>query len=233
MVRCRTAARLPVAAVAAAVALAACGGANEDGTADSASTTSSGAASPCTKVSQPAPKTGVKERKPAGTLDPSRRWTATVVTNCGTFAITLDVKRAPTTTASFASLARRGFYDGLTFHRIVPGFVIQGGDPKGDGTGGPGYSVVEQPPRKAQYTHGVVAMAKTATEADGTSGSQFFIVTGEDAGLPAQYAILGTVTSGLDVVDRIGALPLATNDSQGSPPVAPVVIAKVAISSSG
>src|SRR5439155_1334669 len=84
------------------------------------------------------------------------------------------------------------------FHRIVPGFVIQGGDPKGDGTGGPGYKVVEAPPKTLQYTKGVVAMAKTQLEAAGTSGSQFFVVTGEDAQLPADYALLGKVTGGLE-----------------------------------
>ena len=83
--------------------------------------------------------------------------------------------------------------------------MIQGGDPAGDGTGGPGFSVVEAPPQDLTYTKGVVAMAKTATEAPGTSGSQFFVVTGEDAQLPPEYALLGKVTQGQDVVDQIGA----------------------------
>ena len=92
---------------------------------------------------------------------------ATVSTNCGDFEITLDAKQAPRTGGSFKALADEGFYDGLTFHRIVAGFVIQGGDPKGDGTGGPGYSVVEAPPQGLSYTKGVVAMAKTDTEPRG------------------------------------------------------------------
>ena len=90
----------------------------------------------------------------------------------------------------------------------MPGFVIQGGDPAGDGTGGPGYSVVEAPPADLAYTKGVVAMAKTAVEDPGTSGSQFFVVTGEDAQLPPEYALLGKVTEGQDVVDLIGVAPV-------------------------
>jgi len=109
-------------------------------------------------------------------------------------------------TSSFASLVRKRFFDGTVFHRIVPGFVIQGGDPTATGEGGPGYTVVDTPPRDARYTKGVVAMAKTETEPPGTAGSQFFIVTAPDAGLTPDYAILGTVTSGLNVVERIGKL---------------------------
>ncbi len=84
-------------------------------------------------------------------------------TSCGSFTIRLDQKTAPNTAASFAALAENGFYDGTVFHRIVPGFVIQGGDPTGTGTGGPGYSIVDAPPENATYTRGVVAMAKTET----------------------------------------------------------------------
>jgi cyclophilin family peptidyl-prolyl cis-trans isomerase len=129
-----------------------------------------------------------------------------VDTNLGTFSFALDVKDSPCTTSWFASLVRKGFFDGLTFHRIVPGFVIQGGDPSGNGSGGPGYTVVDTPPRNAAYTRGVVAMAKTGADPAGTAGSQFFVVTGADAGLPPQYALLGRVTRGLDVVERIGRL---------------------------
>jgi len=139
-------------------------------------------------------------------LDPAKTYTATVQTNLGAFAFKLDVKDSPCTTSSFAQLVRERFYDGLIFHRIVPGFVIQGGDPNGNGTGGPGYTVVDTPPSKSSYTRGVVAMAKTGTEPAGTSGSQFFVVTGADAGLPPEYALLGKVTRGLAVVQRIGRL---------------------------
>jgi cyclophilin family peptidyl-prolyl cis-trans isomerase len=139
-------------------------------------------------------------------LDPTRRYTVTVRTNLGDFAFVLDVNDSPCTTGSFASLVRRKFFDGTRFHRIVPGFVIQGGDPTGTGTGGPGYTVVDTPPATARYTRGVVAMAKTGAEPAGTSGSQFFVVTARDAGLPPDYALLGKVTRGLDVVKRIGRL---------------------------
>jgi cyclophilin family peptidyl-prolyl cis-trans isomerase len=124
-------------------------------------------------------------------------------TSCGTIDIKLAVAKSPKTANSIVFLAKKGFYDGLTFHRIVPGFVIQGGDPQGTGSGGPGYSVVDTPPKGAKYTKGVVAMAKTGSDAPGTSGSQFFIVSGADAGLPAEYAVLGEVIAGLDAVSKI------------------------------
>jgi cyclophilin family peptidyl-prolyl cis-trans isomerase len=139
-------------------------------------------------------------------LDPSKRYTVTLLTNLGAFAFALDVKDSPCTTSSFASLVRKKFFDGLTFHRIVRGFVIQGGDPNGNGTGGPGYTVVDTPPANASYVRGVVAMAKTGAEPPGTSGSQFFVVTGANVGLPPDYALLGKVTRGLAVVERIGRL---------------------------
>ena len=147
-------------------------------------------------------------------------------TSCGDFKIALDAKRAPRTGGSFKYLADKGFFDGLTFHRIVAGFVIQGGDPKGDGTGGPGYTVVEKPPGGLQYTKGVVAMAKGGNEPPGASGSQWFVVTAEDAQLPPDYALLGKVTEGQDVVDKIGVVP-TTADEQ---PAEPVVIRSVKVS---
>ena len=139
-------------------------------------------------------------------LDRMRTYTVSTLTNLGAFDFTLDVKDSPCTTSSFASLVRKKFFDGTRFHRIVPGFVIQGGDPTGSGTVGPGYAVVDTPPADARYTRGVVAMAKTGAETRGTAGSQFFVVTGADAGLPPDYAILGKVTKGLRVVERIGRL---------------------------
>jgi peptidyl-prolyl cis-trans isomerase B (cyclophilin B) len=129
-----------------------------------------------------------------------------VKTNKGAFTIELDTEAAPCTTASIADLARKGFFDGTIFHRIVPGFVIQGGDPTGTGTGGPGYKTVDTPPSDARYTKGVVAMAKTQDEPAGTSGSQFFVVTGDDVGLPPDYAVVGKVVEGLDAVEAIGRL---------------------------
>ena len=145
-------------------------------------------------------------------LDKSKAYTVDVLTNFGRFDIRLDVRDSPCTTASFAALVRKGFFDGTRFHRIVPGFVIQGGDPTATGQGGPGYTVQDVPPANATYTRGVVAMAKTNAEPPGTSGSQFFVVTGADAGLPPQYAVLGTVTKGLRVIERIGKLGNPVNE---------------------
>ncbi len=180
----------------------------------------------CEQVEAPAPKKKEGDlAKPKERLKASGSYTATVVTSCGDFEIALDAKRAPRTGGSFKYLADKGFFDGLTFHRIVSGFVIQGGDPKGDGTGGPGYTVVEKPPGGLQYTKGVVAMAKGGNEPPGASGSQWFVVTAEDAQLPPDYALLGKVTKGQDVVDRIGVLP-TTADEQ---PAEPVVIRSVKV----
>lgn len=141
------------------------------------------------------------------------------VTSCGSFTVSFD-EGSPKTAASMQYLAEEGVYDGTGFHRIVPGFVIQGGDPAADGTGGPGYSVTEAPPKDAEYTEGVVAMAKSGAEAPGTSGSQFFVVTGNDAGLPPDYAIAGTVTDGMDTVQRIADQGV----QDGVPPKMPIVI---------
>jgi len=193
--------RLPLAALTVAVALAAagCGGA---GTAAPATKTTSAAG--CPAVAAPPPRSPGKHRPPTRTLERGRTWTATVATSCGTFGFALDTKDSPRTTASFAALANGGYFDRTIFHRIVPGFVIQGGDPTQTGLGGPGYRTVERPPRTLRYTPGVVAMAKAGNEPSGAAGSQFFVVTGDASFLPPQYAILGRVTSGMDVVHRIG-----------------------------
>jgi peptidyl-prolyl cis-trans isomerase B (cyclophilin B) len=166
--------------------------------------------------------------KPRQRLDPAKKYVATITTNCGEFEITLDAERAPKTGGSFRFLAGKGFFDGLGFHRIVPGFVIQGGDPKGDGSGGPGYSIVEPPPEDLTYVKGVVAMAKSAVEDPGTSGSQFFVVTAEDAQLPPEYALVGKVTAGQDVVDLIGVAPVGRDEQ----PVEPIVIESVEVDES-
>jgi peptidyl-prolyl cis-trans isomerase B (cyclophilin B) len=169
------------------LALAGCGGGGGE----------KAAASPC-------PTHGKQVSFPL--LDKSKPHTVHVLTNLGSFDVRLDVDDSPCTTSSFAALVRKRFFDGTIFHRIVPGFVIQGGDPTGSGRGGPGYTVVDVPPRDSLYTKGVVAMAKTAAEPPGTAGSQFFVVTADNAGLPPDYAILGVVTKGLPVVERIGRL---------------------------
>jgi peptidyl-prolyl cis-trans isomerase B (cyclophilin B) len=164
---------------------------------------------------------------PANEIDDNTIYTVTIKTDRGTIVADLDPRLAPKTVNNFVSLARRGFYDGLTFHRVVPGFVIQGGDPRGDGTGDPGYRVVERPPAGTAYTRGVVAMAKAGQEAAGTSGSQFFVVTAQDAQLPPDYAVLGRVTGGLGVVRRIEAVPTDAQDR----PRDPVVIRSVRVAS--
>ena len=208
--------------------VAACGE-DDDPSGETAATpapTEEAAPAGCEAAEEPEPKGEGNLKKPKEQLDPAKTYVATVSTNCGDFEITLDAKRAPKTGGSFKSLADQGFFDGTTFHRIVSGFVIQGGDPKGDGTGGPGYSVVEAPPQDLLYEKGIVAMAKTGAEAAGTSGSQFFVVTAEDAGLPPDYALLGKVTSGQDVVDKIG---VAETDPATEKPLEPVVISSVKV----
>ena len=167
--------------------------------------TGTSSAAGCDQVQAPKPKQ-VSFKAPKQTVSKGEKLTAVVETSCGTFDIALDSSRAPKTVNSFVFLAEEGFYDGLAFHRIVPEFVIQGGDPLGNGTGGPGYSVDEKPPSNLAYTKGIVAMAKSGAEPPGRSGSQFFVVLGADAGLPPEYALVGKVSDGFDVVERIGKL---------------------------
>ncbi len=182
----------------------------------------------------PAPKGNGHLSAPHLRLDPHRTYTVTIVTNCGTFAFTLDVAQSPNTSASFYYLVKRRFFEGLTLHRVAAGFVIQGGDPPGTGGGGPGYTVVEAPPRSTQYVLGDVAMAKTQAQPAGASGSQFFIVTApnatQSAGLTPDYALLGKVLSGLGVVEKIGSLP--TNPPQDGSPMPAVVMSSVTVSTS-
>ena len=171
----------------------------------------------CTSVAQPAPRNPGAQKKPSAKLDTSKQWTLTVKTSCGDFTVALDLKSAPNAAASMVALARAGFFKATSFHRIVPGFVIQGGDPTASGQGGPGYSTVDKPPADASYGPGVVAMAKTGAEAPGTAGSQFFVVTGTASQLPPDYAVLGKVKKGIEAVNRIGAL--GTQTEQPSQPV--------------
>ncbi|MGH2688242.1 MAG: peptidylprolyl isomerase, partial [Actinomycetota bacterium] len=132
---------------------------------------------------------GCPTEEPPMMIKPDSTYRMTLETSQGPIVIELDSKRAPKTANSVVALANCGFYDGTTFHRVDKEFVIQGGDPEGNGSGGPEYKVVEAPPADLRYTPGVVAMAKTGAEAPGTSGSQFFIVTGTKVpDLPAEYA---------------------------------------------
>ena len=204
---------------------AACGGDDDgDGTTTETTTTASGE---CESVDEPAPREAESREAPSDQLDEGTTYSLVFETNCGSFTVALDQATAPNTAASLVALTRDGYFDDTTFHRVVPGFVIQGGDPTATGGGGPGYSTVDVPPSDAAYTKGVVAMAKTQTEPPGTSGSQFFVVTAEDAGLPPEYAVLGEVTEGLDTVERIGALGV-----QDGPPSQPVVVSSATIEES-
>jgi cyclophilin family peptidyl-prolyl cis-trans isomerase len=171
---------------------------------DDEDSTSAGAEG-CEQVAKPKPK-NVSLAKPKQIVKEGEEASALIETSCGDFTIALDTERAPKTANSFAFLVESGFYDGLAFHRIVPDFVIQGGDPLGNGTGGPGYKIEEKPPANLAYTKGVVAMAKSEAEPPGTSASQFYVVTAADAGLPPEYALVGEVSEGMDVVERIGKL---------------------------
>jgi peptidyl-prolyl cis-trans isomerase B (cyclophilin B) len=201
----------------------------------STSSTAAASAGGCRTVPTPAPKPAEEHLSaPALKLDPAKTYTVTVATNCGTFAFRLDVKDSPKTSASVYGLVKRGFYDGLSFQRVAAGFVIQGGDPAGDGSGGPGYTVVEPPPGSTQYVRGDVAMAKTQAQPSGASGSQFFVVTAanvtQSAGLTPDYALVGNVVSGQGVVDKIGALP--TNPQGDGVPTPPVVMSRVTVATS-
>jgi peptidyl-prolyl cis-trans isomerase B (cyclophilin B) len=182
----------------------------------------------CRDVRRPEPKPDGGAKRPSEPLARGKTYVVTLETSCGEIAIRLAQGTSPKTTASFANLARTGFYDGTVFHRIVPGFVIQGGDPTGTGTGGPGYKTRDAPPRDAAYVKGTVAMAKSPVEPAGTAGSQFYIVTAPDAGLPPDYALLGEVVKGQDVVDAIGELGDPASGGAGTP-LQPVVIESAAV----
>jgi peptidyl-prolyl cis-trans isomerase B (cyclophilin B) len=190
---------------------------------DDDSTTAAASSSGCKQVAAPKPRS-ISYSAPQQTVTKDEALTAVVETSCGSFEIALDSQRAPKTVNSFVFLSEKGFYDGLGFHRVIPGFVVQGGDPSGSGSGGPGYSVDEKPPANLAYTKGVVAMAKTSAEPPGRSGSQFYVVLSPDAGLPPEYALVGKVDEGFDVVERIGKL----GTPQGTPKQT-VLIEKISI----
>ena len=196
----------------AALALTACGGKKEAAPLGTTNATTTVDSDGCHPIKTPDPEKRTAP-KPTTKLDPKKTYDVTLETNCGSFTFRLDVKDSPNTTASFVSLVHRRFFIDTVFHRIIPGFVIQGGDPTGTGTEGPGYETVDKPPADAKYTEGVVAMAKTQTEPAGTAGSQFFVVIGPDAAsLTPDYALLGKVTKGLDVAKRIGTFGNANGD---------------------
>jgi cyclophilin family peptidyl-prolyl cis-trans isomerase len=144
------------------------------------------------------------DNAPDITIDLSKKYSATIHTNHGDISIDLFADEAPQTVNNFVFLAREGFFDGVIFHRVVPGFVIQGGDPTGTGRGGPGYRFRDELEHPRKYVRGTVAMANAGPN---TNGSQFFVCL-QDVGLPHAYTIFGEVTEGLDAVDSIAATDL-------------------------
>lgn len=164
---------------------------------------------------------------PEMTIDENATYTADLATSQGDIQIALEPTSAPLTVNNFVFLARQGFYNGTTFHRVIPGFMIQGGDPQGTGTGGPGYQFADELPKAGDYKIGSVAMANAGPN---TNGSQFFIITGEQGvQLPPDYSLFGQVTKGQDVADAISQVPTDGADK----PTTPVTIEKVTITEKG
>jgi len=200
------------------------GGSESAGTTTATTTTTNGE---CATVEAPEPRDPGSNDAPTAPLEDGKTYALTFDTSCGSFTVTLDTELAPNTAASLVALAEAGYFDDTIFHRVVPGFVIQGGDPTQSGSGGPGYSTVDVPPSDSTYAKGTVAMAKSPAEAPGTAGSQFFVVTTDGTGLTPDYAIVGEVTDGIDTIDRIAALGVADG-----PPSQPVVISSVTVNES-
>lgn len=159
------------------------------------------------------------------TLEADKTYTATLQTNHGEMKVEFYVEDAPNTVNNFVNLAKEGFYDGTIFHRIISGFMLQGGDPTGTGTGGPGYRFADEPVKR-EYTKGTLAMANAGPN---TNGSQFFIMHA-DYPLPPNYTIFGKVTEGMDVIDKIAAVPVGQSRSgENSAPLEEVKLEKVTI----
>jgi peptidylprolyl isomerase len=162
------------------------------------------------------------DEEPDLLIDPDKRYVATMVTSHGTMVIALDPLAAPRAVNSFVFLARYHYFDGIVFHRIIPGFVLQGGDPTGSGSGGPGYRFEDELPAAGRYAVGSLAMANAGPN---TNGSQFFVISGPDGvRLPPLYSYFGEVVSGLDVVEKIDKV-----GSRSGTPKERVVIESVTI----
>ena len=142
---------------------------------------------------------------PAMTIDPSKTYTASIRTSHGEITVELFAGDAPATVNNFVFLAREGFYENGRFHRVIKDFMVQGGCPKGDGTGGPGYRFDDEPVTKS-YVKGTLAMANSGPN---TNGSQFFIIHGEQVGLPPNYTIFGALSSGADVLNSLANVPVS------------------------
>jgi cyclophilin family peptidyl-prolyl cis-trans isomerase len=179
----------------------------------------------CPAADGSSPKRQLFDGPPPMCIDPARTYGATMVTSKGTMTLSLDPVAAPTTVNNFVVLARYHYFDGVVFHRIIPGFVLQGGDPEGTGRGGPGYRFADELPRAGRYELGSLAMANAGPN---TNGSQFFVISGPDGmRLPPQYSLFGKVVAGLDVVAAIDAL-----GTRSGSPREKVVIESVSISES-
>jgi len=162
---------------------------------------------------------------PAMQIDTSKTYTATLTTTEGDIVIALDAGATPITVNNFVYLAGKHFYDSTIFHRVIKGFMIQGGDPTGTGTGGPGYSFNDEP-FQGSYSRGTVAMANAGPN---TNGSQFFIMQ-ENVPLQPDYVIFGHVTQGMDVVDKIANAPVgSSSNGEASKPVQPVTVESVTV----
>lgn len=156
-------------------------------------------------------------------IDASKRYSATMTTSMGTMVIALDAVRAPKTVNNFVFLAGYKYFDGIIFHRIIDGFVCQGGDPTGTGRGGPGYRFDDELPKAGEYQIGSLAMANAGPN---TNGSQFFLISGPSGvSLPPLYSLFGQVVKGLDVVDEMQKVPTGRDDK----PLTDVVIESVTI----
>jgi cyclophilin family peptidyl-prolyl cis-trans isomerase len=162
------------------------------------------------------------DEEPPMLIDTAKRYVATMVTSHGTMVINLDPLAAPRAVNSFVFLARYHYFDGIVFHRIIPGFVLQGGDPTGSGSGGPGYRFADELPQAGRYQVGSLAMANAGPD---TNGSQFFVISGNDGvRLPPLYSLFGEVVTGLDVVAKVDAL-----GSRSGTPKERVVIESVTV----
>ena len=207
--------------------LAGCGGSDNGGeTTESVAT----GVDECASVGAPDPRDPEPGEAPAEPLDASKTHTLTFDTSCGSFTITLDTELAPNTAASLVALANAGYFDETIFHRVVPGFVIQGGDPTQSGGGGPGYSTVDAPPSDAARTRRASSQWRSReSRRPEPRGSQFFVVTSETAAgvLTPDYSIVGEVTEGMETVERIAALGVGDG-----PPSQPVVVNTVSAASS-
>lgn len=183
-----------------------------------------------TTTPTPTPKQNIdsinlNNQKPMQQFDASKHYTAVLKTTKGDIEIALNFGETPNTVKNFVDLARKNFYDNTIFHRVIKGFMIQGGDPRGDGTGGPGYKFNDEP-FSGEYTRGTVAMANSGAN---TNGSQFFIMHA-DAGLPKNYVIFGHVIKGMDVVDAIADSKITYSSSgEASRPVEPTIVSGVEI----